>query len=379
MLVDSPVLFAQDAKELTLNWSALSLPQINENEKQLGVPGPFAGYHNHVLLIAGGANYPEGMPWQEGKKKKYDQVYLLQKTADGLVWRKDVKDTLPFALAYGISVSTEYGVFCAGGEKSDATISDQAMLLQWDAIKEHLTVESLPSLPLPLANAAATQIGSSVYMAGGESPLGASDNFCRMDLAAEKPYWQKLSPLPVKLSHAVAVAQTNGTDTCLYIIGGRTATASGISELHATVFCFNPRTGVWKMMQPIRVDQITCTLSAATGIAVPNNRILIFGGDRGDVFHQIEAYNKAISLATTENEKEKLIADKIKLLTTHKGFSKKILAYDTLTDSWEETGTLPFDGQVTTIAVLWENQVIIPCGEIRPGVRTPELHIGSVR
>lgn len=56
----------------------------------------------------------------------------------------------------------------------------------------------------------------------------------------------------------------------------------------------------------------------------------------------------------------------------HPGFIKQSLAYHTITDSWSEAGPSPVN-QVTTIAVKWGDDIIIPSGEVRPRVRTPQV------
>jgi N-acetylneuraminic acid mutarotase len=50
-----------------------------------------------------------------------------------------------------------------------------------------------------------------------------------------------------------------------------------------------------------------------------------------------------------------------------------VLLYNTLTDSWKTIGNIPFDTPVTTTAVKWGNDVIIPSGEIKAGVRSPNI------
>ena len=49
-------LFAADDK---LEWK--SLPDLPGG---FGVAGPFAGTHTDTLIIAGGANFPNGVPWR---------------------------------------------------------------------------------------------------------------------------------------------------------------------------------------------------------------------------------------------------------------------------------------------------------------------------
>ncbi len=63
------------AKENKLSWKAL--PDV---PGKLGVAGPFAGVHNKALIVAGGANFPEGEPWRvtadgdNSPKVYYDKI-----------------------------------------------------------------------------------------------------------------------------------------------------------------------------------------------------------------------------------------------------------------------------------------------------------------
>src|SRR5690554_4213129 len=42
-----------------------------------GLAGAFSGVSNGALLIAGGANFPGGMPWEGGAKAWHDEIYVL--------------------------------------------------------------------------------------------------------------------------------------------------------------------------------------------------------------------------------------------------------------------------------------------------------------
>jgi len=50
-----------------------------------------------------------------------------------------------------------------------------------------------------------------------------------------------------------------------------------------------------------------------------------------------------------------------------------VLLYDTKKDKWKAFSCIPYDSPVTTTAVKWNNEVIIPGGEIRAGVRTSQI------
>src|SRR5690606_38162981 len=45
----------------------------------IGRAGGFAGIYKDSLLFAGGANFPERMPWEGGTKIWHDTIYILPK------------------------------------------------------------------------------------------------------------------------------------------------------------------------------------------------------------------------------------------------------------------------------------------------------------
>src|SRR6218665_1080112 len=65
-------------KKMKINLSiAAQLPINGKLGKQPGLAGAFAGYIQNRLIIAGGANFPDSMPWQGGKKAYWDDIYVL--------------------------------------------------------------------------------------------------------------------------------------------------------------------------------------------------------------------------------------------------------------------------------------------------------------
>ena len=98
-----------------------SLPSI-DSQKQIGYAGPFTGIHNEVLVIAGGANFPEGLPWEKVNGKSPDKIYhdsiIYYIKDDQGKWQPKVSEIkLPEVVAYGASIShPKLGVICIGGE-----------------------------------------------------------------------------------------------------------------------------------------------------------------------------------------------------------------------------------------------------------------------
>ena len=360
--------YAQNAKGKSLHWKiAAKLPAPDGKSKSLGVAGPVTGVHNDILIVGGGANFPDSMPWQGGKKKYYDDIYSYREHRGTLVLQKEVVK-LPSAIAYPANCSTPQGVVYAGGENEQG-FSNKVYLLKWDETKKTILSSELPELPHPLTNASAVYVNSTIYLAGGETPTAVSSLFLKLDLNNLDAGWQALPDIPKPVSHTVMVAlEGKSGNVSIYIVGGRKRNSDGISELYNTVFSFDTQKGAWEKKQ-----NLPYALSAGTGIAQGQKNILIFGGDRGETFHKTEKLIAAINAETDEAKKSELIRQKNELQSSHPGFSHDVLVYNIESNEWKKLDEISFDSPVTTTAVVWNKKVLIPSGEIKAGVRTPQI------
>ncbi len=366
---------AQQKNVCAFQWKIAGvLPAGDGQVKSMGFAGAINGINNNVLIVAGGANFPNGMPWEGGKKFYSNQIYILQKEGSKFIWNSNVKDALPEPVAYCGVASTDEGVIYIGGENGNG-ISNKCYLLQWNTVKNRVDIKPLPNLPLALTNVSATNMGNVVYAAGGDEVHNSSNSFFSLDLNDVNPQWIKLPGLPIALANATAIAQKDAAREKIYIIGGRSKTASGISGLHNTTYAFDLIKNEWKKCADISDGKNTTNLSAAAGVALNENEILIIGGDNGKVFHQIEVYISQIAKAKTDEERNKLTRAKNDLIINHKGFDRSLLLYNTISNKWKKVGEYPYPAQVTTTGVKWGNDIVISNGEIKPGVRTPNIII----
>lgn len=356
-----------------INWKvAATLPVKEGADKQLGLAGAFAGVNNNVLLVAGGANFPDEMPWRGGKKKYYSDVYVFQKNDEGNINSIHKTFHLPYPIAYGASCSASNGIVCAGGE-NDQSISNKVLLMQWNDARNEVVFKTLPDLPVAVTNACITITANIVYLAGGEITSGVSKQFLSLDIDNTSLGWKQLPALPKAVSNAVIVTQSDGKNNCIYLIGGRKKNANSTSDLYTSVYQFDFKGNQWK-----EKTSLSYALSAGTGLATGANYILLFGGDKGETFHKTEEFIAAINAEKDEAKKQELFKQKTLLQSTHPGFSRDVLLYNTLTNNWKIAGSIPFEGQVTTTAVKWGEDIIIPSGEIKAGVRTPRIIAGKI-
>ena len=359
-------------KEEEIEWSvAAVLPSADGIGEQPGLAGPVTGIIYNRLIVGGGANFPEGMPWHGAKKVYHDEIYLFEKKNGRIVNAAVSKQKLPQPVAYCANIMTPEGVIYIGGENEQG-ILDKVVLVKYKATSNEIDFFDLPSLPLPLTNLSAAYSNHIIYAGGGNSKGGNSNKFFSLDISMPGANWQTLPDIPVKISFAVMAAQSNGVHNCIYLIGGRQKNSNGISDIFNTVYQFDIKDNRWKQKQSLPYQ-----VSAGTGIANGSNHILLFGGDKGETFNREENLSAIIRNEKDEQKNKSLVKEKITLLEAHPGFISDVLLYNTITDTWEKTNPLPPGSPVTTTAVKWGDDIIIPSGEIKAGVRTPKILVGK--
>lgn len=377
-LMSTTVSFSQTTDIHQVEWKTAAQLQNADGGISLGFAGAINGITNDVLIVSGGANFQDKMPWEGGKKHYSKEIHVLQKCNNTYSWNKKVYNILPEPIAYCGNTATNSGVVYVGGENENG-LSNKVFLLKWDAAKNEVVIKSLQNFPLHITNIGLTHIENVVYAIGGDESTKSSDQFLSLDLNSSNPEWKTLPKLPIPLANSVVVAQKDKEGTNIYVIGGRTKTPSGISDLHNTTFIFNLKKQTWESRANISDGEKTTNFSAGAGVAVGNHSILLVGGDNGLVFNKIETYLAQIAKTDSPEEKARLAAEKNVLNTAHDGFYKGILLYDTLSNSWSKIGELPFLAHVTTTASLWNGEIVLSNGEIKPGIRTPDIMLGTIK
>ena len=401
--------FSLLATEHKLEWKAL--PHLPSD---LGVAGPFAGVHNDALIVAGGANFPDGVPWRPtenggtSNKIYHDTIYIV--TKDDLDYSiTEGKLRLPHVLGYGVSISTndadslavrQLGVLCIGGEWREEGLthrSDKVFALSYTSGKINID-ENYPPLPRSTTAAAGALIGNTIYITGGDSGQGATLNFWSLDLAkrdTEEFEWKELTPWngPAR-THLLAASQNDGSADCLYIFSGRMKDSKGQWHMLSDAYKYSPKSDKWKKVSDIQAKEDTqprCVM-AGTTTSVGTNSLLLFGGADGKRFITLEGLSAQIAAAKAAGNQQAAVdlnAEKQKIQDTHDGFSRDILLYNTVTDKWQKfanfeegsrnatapgiTERVPIGSHVTTTAVQWGSSIIIPTGESSPGIRTKNI------
>jgi len=366
MLNNMPAV-AQSKKVISIEWKTIAeLPPFREQSKSIGVAGPVVGIINNKLIVAGGANFPDKMPWQGGKKIYYNNISIFNKEKEQ-VFQEKIQNSLTSNIAYAANCITPLGLVYAGGE-NELGLSDKVYLLQWDEASNNLRQTKLPDLPVETTNGSLVCIDNTIYFLGGETLTNTTNQFYSLNLIKINQGWMTLPVLPKPLSNMVVVAQYLNGQKQIYLMGGRAKQKNGISDFSSDVYSFDIHLKIWD-----KKKSLPYPLSAGTGAVFSEKYILLFGGDQGERFNKVEQTISNINLEKEQFKKENLISIKNKLLESHPGFSNEILLYNTQKNIWLSNGFIPFNASVTTNLVQWGDEIIIPSGEIKAGVRTPRI------
>jgi len=294
-----------------------------------------------------------------------------------------LEETLPFASAYGGAISTPVGLLCFGGNTSQNTIS-ASWLIDYTPENEKAEIIAGPSLPIPLKNFAFAALDGFVYVAGGIS----ADEICgryfyRLDISdnnTENWKWEELSAWEGKArAFAIGVAQSNGVSNCFYLFSGRNTEIELQPEILYDAHVYDPSLNTWSVISYGKKRDFK--VMAGTAFPLGASTIAFSSGANGEMMMKQLELERSVFELISESEsgqdvKSELEDARIELidhLNTHPGFGHILTGFNTLTHEIYSLDTLPETGQVTTTAVQWGNDIIIPSGEIRPGVRTPGI------
>ncbi|MHC5054043.1 MAG: hypothetical protein ACYTKD_04920 [Planctomycetota bacterium] len=280
-----------------LEWRELpALPPSPGRTSQPGLAGAFSGVHNDALIVAGGANFPDGLPWSKlpdgsnPRKIYHSDVCILLKDGDDYTWRTgDAK--LAHGYSYGVSIPTDDGLLCIGGEWREYDggevrkyKSDRAFIIRHLGDGRIEIDEGFaPPLPKAVSAMAGARIGSHVYIAGGNDGRSETKCFWRLDLSkkgdSEAFRWKELDPWPgPPRSHLIAAAQSDGRDDCLYIFSGRYNDPEKGWRFLTDAYKYAPKSGKWTALADVGTnlsdDEPVCVM-AASGIKLGANHIAI--------------------------------------------------------------------------------------------------------
>ena len=330
-----------------------------ENEKYAkGVSASFAGCIDDMLLLAGGANFPDIPVEKGGSKMYYKDVYAASIAGDTLLsWQK--VGELPQPIAYGFSVSTPEGVVCVGGMNEDGPVSTVFSL---SVENGELGVENLPSLPFTLENMSGCLVHNKLYVVGGNRNGKASNTFCCLNLEEPSEGWVELSPFPgMPRTQPVCAAQKSETgEMAIYLWGGFSAASPDMeASLSTDGYKYLLESDEWTSLDsPTNACGEAVSLGGGAAVPVGDSLIVCMGGVNKDIF-----------LQALRNPAPDYLSHPVEWYK----FNKDLLAYNVFSHEWRTLYSSSDLARAGAVVVPYKNSFFYINGEIKPGVRTPTV------
>ena len=197
-----------------------------------------------VLMIIGGVDSLGKLDLEKGVQPNWQSKIIAYPNPLINKFQRPKTFDLPFGnIGFGASANALDGIYCIGG-MSPKGESKKVFKVKWNAELQNIEIDTLPSLPVALAYAGAVYFKEKLYVARGYlSGDEINKNLFVLDLNDLNSGWETIE---TRMEKAVAfpslVVQSDGTDDCLYIVGG---IGEYNGQLRRELFKFNLSTKEW--------------------------------------------------------------------------------------------------------------------------------------
>ncbi len=319
-----------------------------------GVSACYCGVINGYLYIAGGCNFPDKPVAEGGKKRFYKAIYAAKLNAEGdrLEWK--TVGQMPQPAAYGVSVTYENSLIFVGGNNETGGLTT-AIRLRPTATG--MQQEALPCLPHALDNMAGAVVGHILYVVGGNCEGVATQKVWSLDLKnTAKEGWKEEPSIP-GIARVQPIAAALAGDLLGVWGGFAPKTDSKAAQLAMNGASYNAGCGTWTAL-PVPTDALCEEVftGGATAIATPQKGVVVVGGVNKDVF--LAAINK-LPEGYLLHEPEWY------------RFNSRVLCYRDGT--WTQLLQHPSVARAGCALAYWDGWVYVVGGELKPGIRTPEI------
>ena len=289
-----------------------------------GLSGLYAAQIGEKLYVAGGCNFPDAPLIEGGKKKFYDDILML----DGERWV--TVGHLPAPSAYAAYLATNGGMLIMGGANASGSMD-----CVW--FFDGATVTERPSLPKPLEQAAWCKSDGKIYLAGGLSDGEPS----RDVLVCGNDGWKTVAVLPAPVVQGIAVVE----DGHLLVWGGFDPSTN---EALKGGFSLNLTTGEWSAL----AADVTFAGSAPLG------------------YYAAGGCDAEILTAALHLPKEKIREYQSRPIDYYR-FRGELRKYEC--GCWRVVAKSEHLARAGAALAEYQGDIVSIGGELKPGVRSPEV------
>lgn len=365
------IAFAGNAKAVnenenpTLSFKKMkAFPGFEKGYSQ-GVSACYAGKIGEKLIMAGGCNFPDVPAVDGGKKRYYKEIYAADFTSESVFKWKQVGN-LPAASAYGTTVTYGNQLIFIGGMNDNGSHT-MVISVSLDNNKQ-IVVKNLPALPAPMDNMAGSIIGKTIYVAGGKVNGKPSNKMFYMNIDNPEQGWLESVAFPgnPRVQPVMAAVSDN-----IYLMGGFSGAFDGNKPTISTDgYKFSTKTNQWsKLSSPLNQKGKKVSLGGGVAVAVNDSLILCSGGVNKDVF--LKALQNEAGLKSDKAKKNS--TEYLSHPVEWYQFNKNIFLYNTIRNKWYLVGENQLMARAGAAIVGDGSKFFMINGELKPGIRTPEI------
>lgn len=371
-----PSTVVKDAKEApmtethntitSIDWRLYGeLPSARERQSALGLSAAFTGTIGHYLLVAGGANFPDGHPFfDQAVKAYYADLWLFDLKAQQL--QPSHKLQLPYPVAHGALVQTEHTALLIGGQNAEGALSSILEISMDDGLP---ALKYWGTLPFSWHSGQAVWYQGELLLFGGERNGQATAGVCRFNPKTQQ--CQELAPIPGPARVQFPLQQIDDT---VYLFGGIDAKSNSGNFTRTDAYAFDLNTFTWSEIAEVRYQQHPFSVSGGAAVALNNYEILLLGGVNRELFNDTLTQFSQLQGEDLFQFKSRYF----QLSPEQINFSRQQLVFNTRTNQWRALAKpVPFTGGAGPLTLAkTAHHIYWIGGETKPGLRSAKVYRG---
>ena len=347
------------------------LPNPDSFVTSIGISGAYSGFIGNYLIVAGGANFPNGHPFfEQGKKQFYSDIFVFDTQNDSV--NLVARGHLPIKAGHGATLVVDNSLYLIGGKNNDQAY-DSIIKLTLD-LNNNPTTDVVDHLPFTWHSGAAAWQNGNIYIFAGEQDGMVNNQVFQYSLASKSCVNSEIIP---------AVPGANRTDFPaihhqgkFYIFGGLNLLADKDNYVHTDAYAFDFNNQDWTTLAPITFNKQPFSVSGGGAAVMNNDQLVLLGGVNRTIFNEA-----VFQLSTKTNGALAAFKQQYFSLSEQDiNFSRQQMIYHINQNKWSALNNkVPFSGGAGPLTVTQrENKIYWISGEIKPVIRTPNIYQGTV-
>lgn len=323
------------------------LPPPKGYEKNIGVSNMLYGVIDNKIVLGGGANFPNKSVLDGGERVTHTSLYLIKPIENSF----HIIDSTEFEkpVAFGSTVTYNNMLFYVGGNR----------ILKINVINNKLHVQEYASLPFDIERGIAHIHDGIIYYGLGNIDGKYTNKFFAFNIFTKENIELPSFPASERAHPVSAIFEEE-----IVIFGGGNQTA------YTEGYKYNIKKKMWTTLGDVEIDGEKISVIGAGYTKVDNDRLAVIGGFSKEIWD--EANYKLNNL--TGEERQQFREFYFNQEFDYYKWNKKLLFYNNSTKSWSSPGNIDFTTPCGNALIAYNNSLYSIMGEIKPGVRTPEIH-----